>query len=87
MAYSDDAAEQVVKIALEGAEVAAKITGAGAKEVAILLYAALKDQKKTKGKARLTTMLRTGKELKVFSVKVLPAGEEIRRSLLCSKRS
>ena len=69
MAYSDDAAEQVVKIALEGAEVAAKITGAGAKEVAILLYAALKDQKKTKGKARLTTMLRTGKELKVFSVK------------------
>ena len=69
MAYSDDAAEQVVKIALEGTEMAARITGAGAKQVAILLYALLKEQKKTKGKARLTTMLRTGKELKVFSVK------------------
>ena len=44
MAYSDDAAEQVVKIALEGTEMAARITGAGAKQVAILLYAVLKDQ-------------------------------------------
>ena len=69
MAYSDDAAEQVVKIALEGTEMAARITGAGAKQVAILLYAVLKDQKRTKGKTRLTTMLRSGKELKVFSVK------------------
>jgi len=54
---------------LEGAEVAAKISGQGAKQVALLLYAVLKDQKKTKGKARLTSMLRTGKELKVFAVK------------------
>ena len=69
MAYSDDAAEQVVKIALEGTEMAARITGEGAKQVAILLYAVLKEQQKTKGKARLTTMLRSGKELKVFSVK------------------
>ena len=53
MAYSDDAAEQVVKIALEGTEMAARITGAGAKQVAILLYAVLKDQKRTKGKTRL----------------------------------
>ena len=42
MAYSDDAAEQVVKIALEGTEMAARITGEGAKQVAILLYAVLK---------------------------------------------
>lgn len=69
MAYSDDAAEQVVKIALEGTEMAARITGEGAKQVAILLYSVLKEQQKTKGKARLTTMLRSGKELKVFSVK------------------
>ena len=68
MSYSGDAAEQVVRMSLEGAEVAAKITGQGAKQVAILLYAVLKDQKKTKGKARLTSMLRTGKELKVFAV-------------------
>ncbi len=68
MSYSGDAAEQVVRMSLEGAEVAARITGQGAKQVALLLYAVLKDQKKTKGKARLTSMLRTGKELKVFAV-------------------
>ena len=69
MAYSDDAAEQVVKIALEGTEMAARITGAGAKQVAILLYAVLKDQKRTKGRTRLTGMLRSGKELRVFPVR------------------
>lgn len=69
MSYSGDAAEQVVRMTLEGAEFAAKIAGAGAKQVAILLYAILRDQKKTKGKTRLTNMLRSGKELKVFAVK------------------
>ena len=69
MSYSSgDTAEQVVRMTLEGAEVAAKITGAGAKQIAILLYAVLKDQKRTKGKVRLTNMLRSGKELKVFAV-------------------
>ena len=56
-------------MSLEGFEVAAKITGAGAKNIAILLYSILKEEKKTKGKARLTSMLRSGKELKVFTVK------------------
>lgn len=69
MSYSGDAAEQVVRMTLEGAEVAARITGTGAKELAVLLYAILRDQKKTKGKTRLTNMLRSGKELKVFAVK------------------
>ena len=54
---------------MEGFEVAARITGAGAKNIAILLYSILKEEKKTKGKARLTNMLRSGKELKVFTVK------------------
>ena len=64
-----EAAEQIVRMSLEGFEVAAKITGAGAKNIAILLYSILKEEKKTKGKARLTNMLRSGKELKVFTVK------------------
>lgn len=64
-----EAAEQIVRMSLEGVEVAAKITGAGAKNIAILLYSILKEEKKTKGKARLTNMLRSGKELKVFTVK------------------
>ena len=69
MNTSGEAADQVVRMTLNGVEVAAKITGAGAKELAALLYAVLKDQKKTKGKIRLANMLRSGKELKVFAIK------------------
>lgn len=69
MSTSGEAADQVVKMTLDGVEVAAKITGVGAKELAALLYAVLKDQKKTKGKTRLSSMLRSEKELKVFAVK------------------
>lgn len=69
MNHSGDVAEQVVRMTLEGTEVAAKITGSGAKQVAILIYAILRDQKKTKGKTMLTNMLKSGKELKVFAVK------------------
>ena len=67
--YSGDAAEQVVRLSLETGEVAVKLAGTGAKQLAILLYAILREQKKTKGKTRLTNMLRSGKELKVFAVK------------------
>ena len=55
-------------MSLEGTEVAVKLAGKGAKEIALMLYAVLKDQKKTSGKMRLTNMLRSGKELKVFAV-------------------
>lgn len=64
-----DAADQVMKMTLEGIEVVARLSGAGAKNLAVYLAAVLKDQKKTKGKARLQSMLRSGGELKVFSVK------------------
>ena len=69
MNTAGDAAEQIVKMSLNGVEVAAKITGTGAKELAMMIYAILKDQKKTKGKTRLTSMLRSEKPLKVFAVK------------------
>ena len=69
MSYSSEAADQVVRLSLNGVEVAAKLSGSAAKQLAIMLYAILRDQKKTKGKIRLTNMLRSGKELKVFAVK------------------
>ena len=70
MDVGGDAAEQVVRLSLEGFEVAAKLTGAAAKEVALLLLTALKSDNKgkTKGKERLTKMIKSGKELKVFSI-------------------
>ena len=68
MNYSGDAAEQVVRFSLEGMEVAMKIIGSAAKEMAILLAAALKAEQKTAGKARLSAMLKSGKDLTVFSL-------------------
>lgn len=59
-----EAAEQIVRMSLEGFEVAAKITGAGAKNIAILLYSILKEEKKTKGKARVDKALAISVALK-----------------------
>ena len=64
-----DAAEQVVRMTLEGTEVAVRIVGSGAKNLAILLAAVLREETKTKGKARLSSMIRSGKELKVFTIR------------------
>ena len=73
MNTSGEAADQVVRMSLEVGEAALKISGEGAKQLAVLLYAVLQDQSKSmaksKGKTRLETLVRTGKPLKVFSVK------------------
>jgi hypothetical protein len=72
MNNSGDAAEQMVRMSLEGVEVAAKITGSAAKEIAVLLIAALKNNGsslKLRGRARLNSMLKSGKVLEIFSVK------------------
>lgn len=69
MNTSGEAADQVVRMSLEVGEAALKISGTGAKQLAVLLYAILKEQKKTKGRARLETLVRSGKPLTVFSVK------------------
>lgn len=66
---SSDAAEQVVKIYLDGIEVALKISGEATKNVAAAIYAIAKDKNRTKGKVRLTSMLKSGKDLKIFSIK------------------
>ena len=80
--YSSEAAEQVVRMTLEGSETAIRLAGSGARQLAVLLYAVLRDQKKTKGKTRLTSMLRSGRELKVFAVRdedMRKFGEEARK--------
>ncbi len=69
MNTSSDAAEQLVRISLNTVEVAAKITGNGAKNVAVMLYAIMKDQKQTKGKTRLNNMLKSGQPLKIYAVR------------------
>lgn len=74
MNHSGDAAEQVVRISLEGMEYALRIAGAGAKHIAAFLVAAVKsdgtdNKTKLRGKERLTNMLKSGKELKIFAIK------------------
>ena len=69
MNTSGEAAEQVMRMSLEGAEILIKLTGSGAKNAAVLLYSIYKEQNKTRGKERLTNMLRSGKPLKVYTFK------------------
>lgn len=69
MSVSGDSAEQVVRLSLEGFEVIARLTGSGAKNIAAMLYTIMKDQKQTKGKTKLNNMIKSGKALKIFSIK------------------
>ena len=65
----NDVPDQVLRLSMEGAEFALKISGAAAKNIAAALYAVLKDQKRTKGKARITTMLRQQRPMTIYTIK------------------
>ena len=80
MNASGDAAEQVVRLSLEGVEVAAKISGEATKELIVLLFSALKQEQKTKGKARLSNMIKSGKELKVFQISNRELGQFVKEA-------
>lgn len=79
MSSNGEAAEQVTRIILDGTEVLLKLTGRGAERAAVLVYTTLRQQEKTKGAARLSSMLRSGKPLKVytFEEKDLPKFKEV----------
>ena len=66
-------ADQVVRMSLQGIEVDAQVTmkigESAAKTLAATLYAILTDKKKVKGKTRLNTLLKSGKELKVYALR------------------
>lgn len=66
---SGESAESVVRMSLNGVEVAAKITGSTAKAVLLMAVSAIKDVKQVKGKTSLNKMLKSGKELNIFSLK------------------
>ena len=69
MSTESESAEQVVRLSLEGFEVVARLTGDMAKNFGAMLYALSKDtNKKTKGKTRLTNMLRQNSNLSIFSI-------------------
>lgn len=68
MSQGSEAAEQMTKETLKISEEILKLTGTGAKNLAALLVALAKDNIKIKGKTNLNTMLKDGKELKVFPI-------------------
>ena len=72
MNTSAEAADQIVRMSLNGAETALKISGKGAEEIAKLLYAMIKDMnnesKKTKGQIRLNNLLKSGKKLDIYKL-------------------
>ena len=65
---TSDAAEAVIKFYVEGMEVALKVLGAGAKNLAVMLYVMSKDKKTSKGRVKLNDMLKTGKSLQLFAL-------------------
>ena len=68
MMHGADAAEQMVRLSLEGMEVVLRVSGAGAKNLAVLLAAAIREEKQTLGKTSLTSLIKSGRELTVFSI-------------------
>jgi hypothetical protein len=57
-----------MRLALSGVEYTLKLSGAGAVRLTAALWSLATTQQKSKGKARLASLLKSGKELKVFNI-------------------
>ena len=90
MSSGGEAAEQVTRLAMEGAEYTLKIAGAGAEHILALLMAALKPRPKgqkqsgpkLRGRERLRTMLKSGAELKFFEIQ----GKDLKEFVAAAKK-
>lgn len=70
MLPEQDAANAVMQYAFKGGEMAIKITGAAAKNLALLLTAILQGKLRVKGKVNINTLIRQGVPLLSFPVPV-----------------
>ena len=74
MNQSGDAADQIIRISIEGVDYAVRIAGASAKNISALIMAAMRTKKaaynqlKTSGQERMKKMIKSGKPLDVFSI-------------------
>lgn len=66
---SSEAADAVIRLYLQGVELTLRVSGVGAKNFAAMLVAVANSKHKTKGQIRLSNLLKSNKELKIFSVK------------------
>ncbi len=63
-----DAAETMFRMILNGTEVIVKLTGSGAKNLAVILYRYYQGDKKIKGAVNLTKLLKSGDELTIAKI-------------------
>ena len=68
MSTSGEAAEQVVRISMEGVEQMLRIAGPGAERIAKLLVSEMKRPKRSKGRASLMALLKQKKPLQIFEL-------------------
>lgn len=68
MDTSGEAAEQIIKYSMEGVEYTLRLAGGGTERLAAALLALSQSQQKTKGKTTLHALLKSGKELTVFTI-------------------
>lgn len=66
MSIEGDTADKLVQEGIQVTEAAVKLAGLGAKNLAALLMALLKDNEKLKGKTNMNTLLRQDRQLAVF---------------------
>lgn len=65
---SGEAADEVVRMVLNGTEVAIRLTGSAAKNLAAILVAWSKNHKKVYGRTSMMKLLRSGEELQVLTL-------------------
>ena len=83
MNTSGEAADQVMRMMLEGTEVLIKLSGKGAERAFALAYTTFRQQKKTQGAIKLSNMLRSGTPVKVFTFHDRVAQATISSCLSC----
>lgn len=66
---TSESADELIKICIDGVDRILRISGVGAKNIAMMLIAMSKEKTQTKGKTRLSNMLKTGKPLSIFTIK------------------
>lgn len=70
MSTGGDAADQMVRDGIEIVESSIKLSALGAKNLAAIAIALAKDNPKLRGKTNLDRLLKDGKELQVFPLKI-----------------
>lgn len=70
MSVSSDVAEQLVRLSISGMATGLKLVGSGAVHSAQLLRSLSKNHAKSSGKIRMQNLLRTEKQIKIFTIPV-----------------